>query len=138
MKLHPIIVFMVTKPTNPLEEIQKLQAQIASLKDSAIAELRARKSAIEEEIHSIDDELEKLTGKPAGSRRGRRLSDTPLKRSLTFQELKDMLLSTPSRTLNIRKEGLDITNIRTLANINARDLTLGGKGPWPTVSYVGK
>jgi len=129
---------MVTKPTNPLEEIQKLQAQIASLKDSAISELRARKSAIEEELHSIDGELEKLTGKPAGARRGRRVGDTPLKRSLTFQELKDMLLNTPSKTLNIRKEGLDITNIRTLANINPRDLMLGGKGPWPTVSYIGK
>jgi len=129
---------MVTKPTNPLEEIQKLQAQIASLKDSAISELRARKSAIEEELHSIDGELEKLTGKPAGTRRGRRVGDTPLKRSLTFQELKDMLLNTPSKTLNIRKEGLDITNIRTLANINPRDLMLGGKGPWPTVSYIGK
>ncbi len=126
-----------SKPTvNPLAEIQKLQAQIASLKDSAIAELRARRSAIEQEIRSVEQELETLTGKPAG--RGRRVGDTPAKRSLTFQELKDLLLSAPNRTISIRKQGLDATNIRTLANLNPRDLTLGGKGPWPTVTYVGK
>jgi hypothetical protein len=97
--------------TNPLEEIQKLR--------------------------SIEQEIEKLTGKAAGGR-GRRSADTPAKRSLTFQELKDSLLATPSRTLSIRKQGLDVTNIRTLANINPRDLVLGGKGPWPTVTYIGK
>jgi len=123
--------------TTPLEEIQKLQAQIASLKDSAITELRARKSAIEAELKSIEGEIENLTGKAPG-RRGRRSADTPAKRSLTFQELKDILLSRPNRALSIRKEGLDVTNIRTLANINPRDLVLGGKGPWPTVAYVGK
>ena len=81
---------------NPLEEISKLQAQIALLKDSAIRELKDRKSALEQEINGLDHEIEKITGKPAPGRRGRSL-DTPARKSLTFQELKDMLLDAPDR-----------------------------------------
>ena|SRR5947209_3232154 len=121
---------------NPLEEISKLQAQIEELKQSAIEELRARKLAIDQEIHAIDREVERLTGKPAGGARGRRLYDTPARRSLTFQELKDLLVEAPERTLSVRKAGLDSTNIRTLANLNPRELRLGGKGPWPTVTLI--
>ena len=126
----------IAKPTaNPLEEISKLQAQIALLKDSAIRELKDRKAALEHEINGLDHEIEKITGKPAPGRRGRSL-DTPARRSLTFQELKDLLLAAPDRSISVRKAGLDSTNVRTLANLNPRELRLGGKGPWPTVTLI--
>ncbi len=123
-----------TKTTSSsLEEISKLQAQIESLKETAIHELKERKAALEAELSALDDEIEKITGKPG---KGRRFADTPGKRSLTFQELKDLLVVAPDRTLSVRKAGLDATNIRTLANLNPRELRLGGKGPWPTVTLV--
>jgi hypothetical protein len=125
------------KPTaNPLEEISKLQAQIAQLKEAALQELRARKTTLEGEIAAIDHEIETISGKPVGGRRGAKLFDTPARRSVTFQELKDLLLAEPDRTLSVRKSGLDSTNIRTLANLNPRELRLGGKGPWPTVTLI--
>ncbi|HEY2342657.1 MAG TPA: hypothetical protein VGH90_06495 [Chthoniobacteraceae bacterium] len=123
------------KSTNPLEEISKLQAQIAQLKDVALQELKMRKTTLETEISSIDREVEKISGRPAG-RRGVKLFDTPARRSVTFHELRDLLLAEPDRTLSVRKAGLDSTNIRTLANLNPRELRLGGKGPWPTVTLV--
>jgi hypothetical protein len=121
----------MSKPT-PLEEILKLQQQIEALKGGAISELSARRAALQSELKSLDAELEALTGKPAG----RRPRATPAIRSVTFQELKDLLLAAPNKALNIRRAGLDATNIRTLANLNPKDLQMGGKGAWPTVTLV--
>ena len=52
-------------PANPLEEISKLQQQIAQLTDAAVGELKARRADLENELKAVDAELEKLTGKPA-------------------------------------------------------------------------
>jgi chromosome segregation ATPase len=119
------------KPT-PLQEISKLQEQLSKLKDAAVVELNARVSQIRTELKDIDAQLESLTGKPA-TRKGRA---TPAMRSITMQDLKDLLSSSPSQTVNIRRAGLDTTNIRTLANLHPKEIQLGGKGAWPTVGLL--
>lgn len=128
---------MLTVKTPPpaIEEIAKLQAQIQQLKGDALKELQNRKSSIEEELEAIEAELLNLTGKADG-RRGKRGLDTPAKRSLTYAELREMLAAAPERTLNIRKQNLDLLNVRTLVHANPQFLSLGGKAPWPTVSLV--
>lgn len=105
----------LAKP-DPLETIRQLQAKIGQLKEAAIIELKARRAATSAEIAAIDADMEKLTGKP--SRR------TPAIRSVTFQELKDLLLAEPKRALNVRRAGLDGTNVKTLANLHLRELEI--------------
>jgi len=105
----------IAKP-DPLESIRVLQAQIDQLKESAIAELKARKEAILAEIGTIDADMEKLTGRP--------VRNTPAIRSVTFQELKDLLQAEPTRALNVRRAGLDGTNVKTLANLHPRELDI--------------
>jgi hypothetical protein len=119
------------KPT-PLQEISKLQEQLSKLKDEAVVELTARESAIRTELKDIDAQIESLTGKPA-TRKGRA---TPAMRSITMQDLKDLMASSPHQTVNIRRAGLDATNIRTLANLHPKEIQLVGKGAWPTVGLV--
>jgi hypothetical protein len=118
----------VPKPTS-LQEISKLQEQLSKLKDAAVVELTERVSAIRVELKDIDAQLDSLTGKPA-TRKGRA---TPAMRSITMQDLKDLLASSPNQTVNIRRAGLDTTNIETLANLHPKEIHLGGKGAWPTV-----
>jgi hypothetical protein len=124
---------MKAKPTipqpTPLEQIQKLQAQIAGLQGAAVVELKSRREAILVEIKAVNADLEGLTGKSTNRR-------TPAVLSVTFQELKERLEAAPNRTLNIRRMGLDTTNVRTLANLHPKELELGGKGAWPTVFLV--
>jgi hypothetical protein len=50
--------------------------------------------------------------------------------------LKELLALAPDKTLNIRKEGLQLANIKTLARVNPHLLSLGGKGAWPTVTLL--
>jgi hypothetical protein len=119
------------KPTS-LQEISKLREQLSKLKDEAVVELTARVAQIRAELKDIDGQLESLTGKPA-TRKGRA---TPAMRSITMQDLKDLLASSPYQTVNIRKAGLDTTNIRTLANLHPKEIQLGGKGAWPTVGLL--
>ena len=38
------------------------------------------------------------------------------------------------KTLNIRKENLELRNIKVLASTKSQLLKLGGKGTWPTVT----
>jgi predicted nucleic acid-binding Zn-ribbon protein len=122
---------------NPLEEIAKLQAQIEELKGGALQELKDRRVALEQELKAVDAEIEKLTGKPAAAKRTRRTNapDMPA-RTPDLQELKEMLSAAPDKTIGIRKEGLDLRNIKILAEANPHLLKLGGKGPWPTVTLL--
>jgi chromosome segregation ATPase len=129
----------IAKPTaNPLEEIAKLQAQIEQLKDGALQELKDRRAVLEQELKAVDAEIEKLTGKPPAVKRVRRASAVPGSPARTpdLQELKEMLAAAPEKTLGIRKEGLDLRNIKILAEANPHLLKLGGKGPWPTVTLL--
>jgi hypothetical protein len=119
------------KPT-PLQEISKLQEQLSKLKDAAVVELNARVAQIRAELKDIDAQIESLTGKPAT----REAKATPAMRSITMQDLKDLLASSPNQTVNIRRAGLDTTNIKTLANLHPKAIQLGGKGAWPTVVLV--
>jgi hypothetical protein len=92
---------------------------------------------LEQELKAVDAEIEKLTGKPAAAKRTRRTNapDMPA-RTPDLQELKEMLSAAPDKTIGIRKEGLDLRNIKILAEANPHLLKLGGKGPWPTVTLL--
>lgn len=126
---------MSNKP-NSLERIEALKAEIASLESAAVDELKARRNSLAAEIASVDEELARLTGKsPEKKAKPAAKGKTPGK-SIPLQELKELLANAPNKTLGIRKEGLDLANIKTLANANPGLLQLGSKGPWPTVTLL--
>lgn len=52
----------MAKPS-PLDEIKKHQDAIASLKSDAVTALKAEKSALENQIRSVDAQISALTGK---------------------------------------------------------------------------
>ena len=125
--------------SNPAKErIEKLQAEIESLKQAHHAELSERRQTLARELADIDAELGNLSGKaPEPKRRGtRRPSHSTPPRNLPLQELKELLGEAPERTLNVRKENLDLPNIKTLVSANPSLLKLGGKGAWPTVTLL--
>jgi hypothetical protein len=68
------------------------------------------------------------------------VSTVPLKAgpgtSIPLSELKPLLEAAPEKTLNIRKAGLQLRNIKVLATANPHLLRLGGKNPWPTVTML--
>jgi hypothetical protein len=53
-----------------------------------------------------------------------------------LSELRPLLEAAPEKTLNIRKEGLQLRNIKVLASANPQSLRLGGKAPWLTVTML--
>ncbi len=79
-----------------------------------------------------------MTGeRPAGRKRGPRPGKiSPPARSIPLQELKELLAKAPDKTLNVRREGLELQNIKTLAAVNPSLLKMGGVGPWPTVTLL--
>jgi hypothetical protein len=125
----------MAKPNTSLERIELLKAEIESLRQAAVSELTEKRKALAEELASIDSQLADITGKPQeGVKRARRSSGGG--RSIPLQELKDLLAKSPDKTINIRKEGLELRNIKVLATANPTLLRLGGKGPWPTVTLL--
>ena len=125
-------------PSNSsLDRIQQLKAEIASLEQAAIQELMERRNVLSSELAAIDAELARLTGKPVAEKKTRapRTAATPAK-NIPLSELKELLAEAPNKTLNIRKEGLELRNIKVLATANPGLLRLGGKGPWPTVTLL--
>lgn len=120
-----------------LDRIQQLKAEIASLEQAAIQELMERRNNLSSELAAIDAELARLTGKPAAEKKTRapRAAAAPAK-NIPLSELKELLADAPNKTLNIRKEGLELRNIKVLATANPGLLRLGGKGPWPTVTLL--
>lgn len=119
---------------SPFNRIAELKAQIAKLQDEAVKELRQKRENLLEEIAGIDAQLAELTGGKVDvvSKRKPKAAG----KSLPLQELKALLADAPDKTLNIRKEGLDLANIKTLAEANPGLLKLGGKGAWPTVTLL--
>ena len=120
--------------TPALSRLSELQAQLAKAKEDAIGELRARRESLQRELTALDKEIAELTGQPL-------VKNTPgpkvsVGRSVPLQELKALLAAAPDKTLNIRKEGLELRNIKVLASANPHLLRLGGKGPWPTVTLL--
>ena len=119
-----------------LQRIADLKAQIATLEQGAIKELHDRRNALVTELAEVDTELARLTGKRVEGKKARSVSTKPALKSPSLQELKAIIAAEPEKTLNIRKSGYDLNNIKTLANANPQLLQLGGKGPWPTVKLL--
>jgi hypothetical protein len=115
------------------DRIHQLRAEIARLQTEAAKELRQKREALAAELAQVDALIAQLSGE-SGSANGRVLK-VPAK-SLSLQELKEWLEKAPDKTLSIRKEKLDLRNIKVLAEANPRLLKLGGNGPWPTVTLL--
>jgi chromosome segregation ATPase len=124
-------------PQSAVDRLSALKAQIKELENSAVAELTEKRNSLREQIAEVDDQLASLTGKPAGEKSSRRRrAAAPEPRNLPLQELKQILAEAPDRTLNIRRENLDLRNIKVLAEANPTILRIGGKGAWPTVTLL--
>jgi hypothetical protein len=119
--------------TTAQSKIAELQAQIELLKDTATKELREKRVALAQELHVVDAELARLTGK--APEKGTRRKPTG-GRSISLEELKGLLAAAPGKTLNVRKEGFNPRTVRLLAKANAGVLKMGGKGPWPEITLV--
>ncbi len=117
-----------------LTQIEKLQQEIAALRTQALHELRARREAVLQEIARVDAQVSTLTGVPVEKKQT--VPSVGAGKSIPLQELKALLAAAPDKTLNIRKEGLQLANIKTLARVNPHLLRLGGKGAWPTVTML--
>ena len=113
------------------------QAEVEKLTQEALAELHAKRDAAEAALKAINAEIESLTGKPAGTRKPRKASAPKgAGKKPDLQELKQILAGVEWKTLNIRQEGYDTANIKTMAEANPGLLKLGGKGAWPTVTLL--
>ena len=114
-------------------KIKEIQEQIALLKDTATKELREKRVALAQELHVVDAEIARLTGRPFEERyRAKR----PSGRIVSLMELKDLLAAAPGKTVSLRKEGIDVKSVKTLAQANPTMLRMGGRGAWPSVSLV--
>ena len=118
-----------------LARIQELQKEIATLQSDALRELQSERAALLKQITSIDSQIAELTGVPAEKKAEGEAKELSGK-SIPLQELKELLAAAPDKTINIRKEGLQLANIKTLAKYNPQLLSLGGKGAWPTVTML--
>ncbi|MEP6668801.1 MAG: hypothetical protein ABJF10_06600 [Chthoniobacter sp.] len=123
-------------PTSSLERLNQLKAELASLEQAAIQELMEKRNSLSLELATVDAELAKLTGKPVEGKKSRSAASSSPGKNIPLQELKEMLTDAPNKTLNIRKEGLQLHNIKVLAEANPQLLKLGGKGAWPTVTLL--
>jgi hypothetical protein len=125
----------MTTDLSPFKRIEELKAQIAKLEGEALRELRERRDALTAELQSVNAEIAALTGAPAEPKTRKRAEREPAK-SIPLQDLKELLAKAPDKTLSIRKENLDLRNIKVLAQANPHLLKLGGNGPWPTVTLL--
>lgn len=122
-----------------VEQIEKLRAQFETealkLRSEALSELNEELSKARGEVFRIEKEIEALTGKPARKARGSAAPKGAGKRP-DLQELKALLSKAEGKTINLRREGYDTANVKTLAAANPGLLKLGGKNPWPTVTLL--
>jgi len=122
--------------TSSLDRINLLKAEIAKLEQAALQELMDKRNALSRELASVDVEIARLTGKPVEGKKTRSSSPSSPGRNIPLQELKELLAAAPNKILNIRKENLELRNIKVLASANPGLLKLGGKGAWPTVTLL--
>jgi hypothetical protein len=122
--------------TSSLERLHQLKAEIASLEQAALQELMERRNHLSRELAAVDAEIAKLSGKPAEGKKTRSTATASATRNIPLQELKELLAAAPDKTLNIRKENLELRNIKVLAGANPQLLKLAGKGAWPTVTLL--
>lgn len=123
--------------SSALTQIEKLELEIAALRKQALQELRAKRESLAEELAKIDAQIASLSGTPASTekKQPRVVGEKPGK-SVPLTELKALLAEAPEKTLNIRNAGLQLANIKTLAQANPHLLKMGGKGAWPTVTLL--
>lgn len=126
---------MSTNPSS-LERLQQLKAEIASLEQAALSELMEKRNSLSQQLAEVDAEIARLTGKPAPEKKFRSTVSKAVGKSIPLQELKELLAKAPDKTLNIRKEGLELRNIKVLTTANPSLLKLAGKGAWPTVTLL--
>ena len=126
----------MTTNTKSIDLIAQLKAEIAKLEQGALQELMDKRNALSHELAIVDAEIAELTGTPVKAKRNAAAAPKTSGKSPSLQELKGLLAAAPEKTLNIRKEGLDTANIKTLAKANPALLQLAGKGAWPTVTLL--
>jgi hypothetical protein len=126
----------MTAQTDSLKRINDLKAEISRLEGEALKELRAKRESLAAELARVDGQIAELTGTAVATTGKRARKEQQPGKSLPLQELKALLENAPDKTLNIRKENLDLRNIKVLAEHNPHVLQLGGKGPWPTVTLL--
>lgn len=119
-----------------IERIADLKAQIAAIEQGAIQELMDKRNTLSRDLAAVDAEIARLTGKPVEARKTRASAPKTAGKSPSLQDLKAIIAAAPEKTLNIRKDGYDLRNIKTLAHANPQLLQLGGKGAWPTVKLL--
>jgi septal ring factor EnvC (AmiA/AmiB activator) len=126
------------QPQSASDRLAALKAEIKQLEQTALSELVEKRNSLTQQLAQVDAEIAELTGNKAESRKRTRRAGAPATppRNLPLQELKELLAAAPDKTLSIRKENLELQNIKTLANANPHLLRLGGKGPWPTVTLL--
>ncbi len=97
--------------------------------------MREKRLQLSIELHEVDCEIARLTGKsPEGKKRTRRTATTTFPRACSLEELKDLLADAPGKTLNVGKDNLDLSSVKTLAAENPQVFKLGGQGAWPTLT----
>src|SRR5688572_12784075 len=112
----------MTNDLTPLKRIEELKAQIAKLEADALRELKEKREALLDELKSVDAQIAAFTGD--GEPKARKRAEREPAKSIPLQELKDLLASAPDKTLSIRKENLDLRNIKVLAQANPHLLKL--------------
>ena len=125
----------MTNDLTPLKRIEELKAQIAKLEADALRELKEKREVLLDELKSVDAQIAAFTG-DVGEPKARKRAERGPAKSIPLQELKDLRANAPYKTLSIRKENLDLRNIKVLAQANPHLLNLGGNGPWPTVTLL--
>src|SRR4051812_37609400 len=100
---------MPTANPSTVSKIQQLQAEIEELRQRATRELKEKRVELEQQLVEVDAEIRKLTGKSLPSLAPQRRRE-PTGRSVPLQGLKDLLAAAPDKTLNLRKEGLEVRN----------------------------
>ena len=126
----------MSNATTSLDRITQLKAEIAKLEQGALQELMERRKALSRELATVDAEIANLNGKPVEKKTRQSPGSKGEGKKPDLQELKSILAQATGKTLNIRGEGYEAKNIRTLAKANPSLLQMGGKGAWPTVTLT--
>lgn len=126
----------MSNTTTSLDRITQLKAEIAKLEQGAIQELMERRNALSHDLAAVDAEIARLTGKSVHTKPARSAAPKTAGKSPSLQELKELLAQAPEKTLSVRREGLDLANIKTLAKANPQLLKMSAKGPWPMVTLL--
>ena len=133
---HPVVSAFYMSITTFQERIDQLKAEIVRLEQAALSELMQKRNRISDELAIVEAEIAKLNGKPVGEKKARSASPASPGRNIPLSELKELLAAAPDKTLNMRKENLELRNIKVLATANPQLLKLAGKGAWPTVTLL--